>query len=89
MKEETVVNQQAQDQASASSFVTLLFGQSVPSFMGLPVLQENLYEPPKGVRLHNIQGAPGQIRGHQVAVVFFAFIFEGDDEAFSLMGGIR
>src|SRR2546425_954538 len=42
MQEETMINQQAQDHASACALCAGLLGQLTPSFMRLPVLNKNL-----------------------------------------------
>ena len=62
-----------------------LFGQLRPSFMSLPVLNKNLHEPPKRMALDDIKRAPTQIRGDQVAIGLFVFVFNRDDKAFGLV----
>jgi len=58
VKEEAMVKQQTQDQATAWSLFIQLFGLTPPSFIKLPVLKEDLYKPSQRVGLNNIQGAP-------------------------------
>jgi len=57
MKEERMVKQQAQDNASARSLNTLLLGQITPRFVSLPVLKKNLYQPAnKSSAISNFDG---------------------------------
>jgi hypothetical protein len=85
MNEQRVINQQAQDHAVACAFFAGLLGQQRPSFMPLPVLHKNLDEPPQRVALDHIKRAPSQIRGHQIAIGLFLFVFDRYDEPFSLV----
>jgi hypothetical protein len=75
MNKETVINQQAQAHALACPLFARLLGQLRPSFMSLPVLNKNLHEPPQRVALDNIKRAPTEIRGDQIAIALFVFIF--------------
>jgi len=54
--------------------------------MGLPILHKNLDEPPQGVCLHDIEGAPAEVGRDQIALGVFAFIFQRHDEPFGVMG---
>jgi hypothetical protein len=54
--------------------------------MSLPVLNKNLYEPPQRVALDDIKSAPGEIRGDQIAIGLFMFIFHGHHKAFGFVG---
>ena len=62
-----------------------MFGQFPPSFIRLPVLNENLHKPPDGVCLHDVDSSPGQVSGHQIPIGFFPFIFDGDHKALFVM----
>src|SRR5215510_6891195 len=53
--------------------------------MHLPVLQENLYKPPQGIALDNIQSPPRQIRGDYIAIVHLIRILERNDKALLVM----
>ena len=85
MHEETVINQEAQDHAMACPLFARLLGQLAPAFLRLPVLNKNLDEPPQRVALDNIKRAPGQIRGYQIAIGLFLFIFDRHDKPFGLV----
>jgi hypothetical protein len=86
MKEETVINQQAQEHAAACTLFARLLGQLAPAFIRLPVLDKNLHEPSQGMALDNIECAPGQVRGNEITIGLFAFILDGHNKAFGFMG---
>ena len=77
MTEETMINQQAQDDATACSLLARRLGQLAPAFRRLPVRHQHLDEPPQGVRLDHVQRAPGEIRRHQIPRRLFPRIFPG------------
>ena len=47
---------------------------------------EDLHEPPQRLALDNIERAPSQVRGNQIAIGLFAFIFDRHDEPFGFVG---
>ena len=53
--------------------------------MLLPVLQEDLYKPPQGLALDDIQGPPRQIRGDDRAIVHLIGILQCTDKALLMM----
>lgn len=63
-----------------------MFGQLTPAVIGLPVLKKNLYKPSERIGFYDILGSPTQIRCHEVAILLFSLIFEGNDETLLTMG---
>jgi len=86
MHAETVINAEAQDHAVACALCAGLLGQWAPSFMRLPVLNNNLHEPPQSVALDNSKRPPAQVGGDQRARGLFLGIFEGHDTPFGVVG---
>ena len=81
-----MINQQAQDHATACALYARLLGQLVPTFMTLPVLHKYLYEPSQGMALHNVERAPREIRSHEIPIRLFTRVFQGNDKAFGFVG---
>ena len=61
MKEQRMINQQAQDHALACALFAGLLGQLAPAFIRLPVLYKHLNEPPQGLALDNIERTPSEV----------------------------
>jgi hypothetical protein len=55
MKEQALINQQAQDYASACTLFARLLGQLAPAFRRLPVLHKYLHKPTQCMTLNNIE----------------------------------
>jgi hypothetical protein len=53
MKEQALINQQAQDYASACALFARLLGQLAPAFIRLPVLHKYLHKPTQCMTLNN------------------------------------
>jgi hypothetical protein len=54
--------------------------------MPFPVLNKNLHEPPQRMALDNIKRAPTEIRGDEIAIGLFTFVFNGHHKAFGFVG---
>ena len=86
MKEQAMINQEAQDHASSCPSCARLLGQLAPAFMRLPVLHKHLDEPPQRMTLDHIERAPGQVRCHQITIRLFVRIFDGHDKPLRVVG---
>jgi hypothetical protein len=86
MKEPALINQEAQDHASACPLFARLLGQRAPAFRRLPVLPKHRDEPPPRMALDNLERAPGQVRCPQITIRLFARLFDGHDDPFRVVG---
>lgn len=86
MEAEAMINQEAQDDATACSLLARLLGQRAPAFMGLPVLHKHLDAPSQSVGVHDRKRAPAQIGCDHIAIGVCAGLFQSDDEPFGVMG---
>ena len=85
MNEQGMVQQQTQGHSSDRPVFAWLLGQVCPSFVELPVLEENFYKPPQGVALDDVLRTPGHIARHQIAVFGFILVSDRNHEAFPAM----
>ena len=85
MQEQSMINQQAQNHAVACALFAGLLRQLAPAFMRLPVLNKNLDEPTQSMALDNIKCPPTEVRGNQIAIGLFLFIFDGHDEPLGVL----
>jgi hypothetical protein len=86
MKAQAMINQEAQDHASACPLCARLLGQLAPAFRRLPVLHTHRDEPPPRLALNNIERAPGQVRCHQRTIRLFARLCDGHENPLSVGG---
>jgi hypothetical protein len=81
-----MINQQAQDHAVACALVAGLLGQLAPSFIRLPVLNDNLDKPTERRAWDNIKCPPTQVGGDQIAIGLCRFLLDGHDAPFGFVG---
>ncbi len=86
MKEECMINQQAQDHAFACALFAGLLGQLTPAFIRLPVLDKHLDEPSQSLALDNIKCTPRQVGCDARAIGSFTRLFQGDDASCGVVG---